>query len=180
VALHQALVEEDPGEGDDQREDDEQIAGEGGAGWIEGLADGGAVSAEGDERGAEGGRRQGEPAIPVHALVGEESSPTARNEPAWCPPSARRGRRGEGEAGELDEELEGIPRGGEQQEAPVGSGEAGPVEQEKRGEGDCSEEETVENIAPTFISARANCRRRSRSPTASWRGRRRRSRERGF
>ena len=30
VALHQALVEEDPGERDDQGEDDEQISGEGG------------------------------------------------------------------------------------------------------------------------------------------------------
>src|SRR5208283_5732804 len=62
VALHQALVDEDPGEGDDQGEDDEQVSGEGGAGWIEGLAGGGAVSAEGDERGAEGGDGEGEPA----------------------------------------------------------------------------------------------------------------------
>jgi len=47
---------------------------------IEGLADGGAVSAEGDERGAEGGDGEGEPADPVHALVGEESCADGKND----------------------------------------------------------------------------------------------------
>jgi len=77
VALHQALVDEDPGEGDDQGEDDEQVAGEGGR-LDRGLAGGGAVSAEGDERGAEGGDGESEPADPVHSLVGEESCADAR------------------------------------------------------------------------------------------------------
>jgi len=146
VALHQALVDEDPGEGDDQGEDDEQVAGEGGAGWIEGLAGGGAVSAEGDERGAEGGDGESEPADPVHSLVGEESCADGQDDRHGAHHQRGVGDGGEGEAGELDEELEGDSKeGGEQQEAPVRTAEAGPMEQEKRGERECGEEETVED-----------------------------------
>ena len=137
VALHQALVDEDPGEGDDQGEDDEQVSGEGGAGWIEsvesgGLAGGSAVSAEGDERGAEGGDGEGEPAGAVHALVGEEGCADGKNDRHCAHHQRGVGDGGEGEAGELDEELEGdSEEGGEQKEAPVGPGEAGPMEQEQ-------------------------------------------------
>ena len=72
MALDEALVEQDPAEGDDQREDNEEVAGEGGARFAE-MRSNGMTRSECDERGAEGGDDKSEPASCVHALVGEES-----------------------------------------------------------------------------------------------------------
>lgn len=141
VAQHQALVDEDPGEGNDQREDDEHVSAEGGAGCSSGV-----TRAECNERGSKGGEGESEPAGAVHALVGEERGGNGEQNRQGANHQRGVGDGGEGEAGELDEELERDPEeGGEQKEAPVGAREAGPVEQEQGRERKGGEEEAVED-----------------------------------
>lgn len=107
---------------------------------------GGLSGAAGDERGSHGGDGQGEPAGAVHALVGEEGCADGENHRhgAYHQRGVRDG--GEGEARELDEKLKrNSQEGGEQKQAPIGTAEAGAVEQKKRREREAGEEESVEH-----------------------------------
>ena len=145
VALHEMLVEQDPAERDDQREDDEEIAGEGGAGSPE-VRGGGMTRAESDERGADGGGDEGEPAGRVHALVGEERGGDGEQDGHGA--DHQRGVRdgGEREPGELDEELErDSEEGAEKEGAPLAAVEAGLVGEEQREQGERGKEEAVEH-----------------------------------
>ena len=146
VTLHEALVEQDPAEGDDEREDYEEVSGEGWAGGARCGLRGGVARAECDECGADGGDGQGEPAGCVHALVGEERGGDCEQDGHGA--DHERGVRDGGarEAGELDEELErDSEKGAEQEGAPLAAVEAGLVGEEQRDEGERGEEEAVED-----------------------------------
>ena len=97
VALHQVLVEKDPAECDDERGDDEQVAGEGGA-----IGSRGMTGAECDQGGSDGGDDEGKPAGRVHAFVGEEGGGDGEEDGHGA--DHQRGVRdgSEREAGELD------------------------------------------------------------------------------
>ena len=146
MALHQALVEQDPAEGDDEREDDEEVAGDGWARWT-GCGMGGSLArAEGDERGSDGGDGEGEPSGCVHALVGEEGGADGENDGHGPDHQRGVGDGGEREAGELEQELEwDSEEGAEEEDSPLAAVEAGFVGEEQRDEDEGGEEETVED-----------------------------------
>ena len=138
------FVDEDPAQRDDQREDDEQVAGEGRR-LVRGVR-GSVASAERDECGADGRDDEGEPAGRVHALVGEEVAADGEQDRHGA--DHQRGMRDGGaiKAGELDEELEGdSEEGAEEQGSPLAAVEAGPVGEEQREQHQCGEEEAVEH-----------------------------------
>ena len=146
VVLHQALVDEDPGEGDDEGEDDEQISRECWAVRSDCVARGTLAGAAGDERGTDSGDGEGEPAGAIHALVGEERCADGENHRHRS--HHQRGVRdgGEGKAGELDEELKRDSHERcEQKESPIGSVEAWAVDEKQWRERERGEEEAVED-----------------------------------
>ena len=143
VRAEEALVEQDPEEGDEAGGDDEEVAAKGRAG---GAGGGGCGVREGDESGAGGGDGDGAPAEGGQALVREEGGAEREDDGhgADHERSVRDG--GEGEAVELDEELEGdAEERGEGEQAPLVRGEAGALAEEERGERDHGEEEAVED-----------------------------------
>ena len=112
VTLHEALVEQDPEEGDDEGEDDEEIAGEA---WASvGVM---VRAAEGDESSAGGGDGESGPAEFVEALVGEDGGADGEDDGHGA--DHERGVRdgGEGEAFELQEELQGNSHEGGEERA---------------------------------------------------------------
>ena len=146
VALHQAFVEQDPAEGDEQREDDEEVSGKG---WAARACCGVRavlVGTECDEGGADGRNNEGEPAGGVHTFVREDSGCDGEEDGHGA--DHERGVRdgGEGESGELDEELErDSEEGAEEEGAPFAAVEAGFVGEEEGEEDKRGEEEAVKD-----------------------------------
>jgi hypothetical protein len=141
VALHEALVEEDPEKGDEEGENDEEVAGEG---WTAGGVM--VRSAQSDESCSGGGEGESGPAQLVEAFVGKDGC--AYGEDYGHRSNHERGVRdgGEREAFELEDELErNAKEGGEEEHAPFGCVEAGAMRDEQGQKADEGEGEAVED-----------------------------------
>ena len=149
VGFHKFFGEQNPGQGGDEGGDDEEVAGEGRL-----TAGGGtAMATEDDEGSADRGTGEGEPAEPIEVLfarsLGGKEGSGGGEQNGHCADHERGvAYGGEGEAVELEEELDGDAEGGgEQQEAQFAGGEmeAAQIHEHDRQHAERGEEETVEH-----------------------------------
>ena len=140
------------------------------------------AGAAGDERGSHGGDGEGEPAGAVHALVGEEGCSDGEDYRHGAHHQRGVGDGGEGEAGELDEELEGYSHErGEQKQAPVGAAEAGAMEQKQGRKRERGKQEAVEHHgANVHLDEGELAEKKSASPERAGEGAGRKAESAGF
>ena len=141
VAHDEALVEQHPEERNAERENDVEVAAQRRA-----VGFGVVSSAEGDERGSNGGDDEGDPAQGMQAFVGEERS--ADGEDHRHHSDHERGVRDgrEREAVELEEELERHSEDrGEEENEPLASVQVGAMREEEGKKTERGEKEPVED-----------------------------------
>jgi hypothetical protein len=140
VREHQALVDEDPEEGDAEGENDEQVSREGGA------AAAVMAGAKSDQAGSCGGEDEGRPAEGVEAFVGVDDCTDGEQDGHRADHQRGVRNRGEREALELEQELDGdAEEGGEKKGSPLGGVEAGAMRDEQREQAEGGEGEAVED-----------------------------------
>lgn len=120
VGLHQLFAEEDPGEGDEQGDDDHEVAEQGG----DFMAGRGAAAAEGDESGADGGSAKGDPAQGVELFAGKEGGGDGQHDGHGAHHEGGVAYGGSDEAVKLEKKLDGhAEEGGDEKDAHLSDGE---------------------------------------------------------
>ena len=170
VIEHELLAEEDPGEGGDERGDDEEISRQR---WLA-VSGRAAAAAEDDERGPAGGTGESQPAEPVEAFAGEKSGGAGQQDGHGAHHERGVAHSGESEAVELKQELDGNAEGGGDEERPgfgAGETETGAVGDGQRQHADRSEEEAIEHhVLHAHFIERKTAPVEARAPEAAGQG----------
>jgi len=142
VSHHELLIEKNPGKRAAKRDDHEEVAFEGWAALL--RAD--MMAAQDDERRAYGGSDQGEPADDVESLAGEERRRHRQQDRHGANHEGGVADGGEGQAVELDQELDGdAEEGRNEQDPPFAEREPRPMGDGDGRHANAGEEKAIEH-----------------------------------